>query len=190
MRLEHRSQRRRADILKAALVIFGHSGFTKASIDEIADAAGISKQGLYLHFKSKEELFVESLVNYLEERLREVEHVLASPKAGLRFKLERAFDVWFGRHRETFSPQSHDVSQTGDELSEGRTYAFRQHFKDRIAACLLASPEFFGAGDKRMVADTTEVLFLCGLTWKYDHADRESFRRSIRRCIRVCCRLN
>jgi AcrR family transcriptional regulator len=44
-------------ILNAAIPVFGKSGFKKTSIEDLADAADISKQGLYLHFSSKEEIF-------------------------------------------------------------------------------------------------------------------------------------
>lgn len=45
-------------ILDAALVIFGRYGFRRASMEEVAGEAGLSRQGLYRHFATKEALFV------------------------------------------------------------------------------------------------------------------------------------
>src|SRR5580692_9136071 len=45
-------------LLRAAERVFARVGYEKAQVEEIADAAGFSKGGLYAHFKSKEDLFL------------------------------------------------------------------------------------------------------------------------------------
>jgi len=45
-------------LLRAAERVFARVGYEKAQVDEIAEAAGFSKGGLYAHFTSKEELFL------------------------------------------------------------------------------------------------------------------------------------
>ena len=57
---------RRQQILDAALVEFSALGFTAASIAKIADRAGMSKANLYVHFKSKDEIFETLLKDVLE----------------------------------------------------------------------------------------------------------------------------
>ena len=52
---------RRTAILDAAVPIFLRYGFKKTSMDDLARAAGLSRQGLYLHFPTKELLFKEGL---------------------------------------------------------------------------------------------------------------------------------
>ena len=47
-------ENRRNTLLDAAIIVFGRLGFRKAFVDDLAEAAHISKQGLYLHFSSKE----------------------------------------------------------------------------------------------------------------------------------------
>jgi len=49
---------RRAQILSAALACFSSSGFHGASMEKIANAAGLSKGALYWHFKNKNDLFL------------------------------------------------------------------------------------------------------------------------------------
>jgi AcrR family transcriptional regulator len=62
----HRRRRLTADerrqaILRAALDVFARRGYHAASIDEIAQAAGISKALIYEHFPSKRDLHVSLL---------------------------------------------------------------------------------------------------------------------------------
>jgi len=47
----------RERILAAALVVFARYGFRQSSMERLAEEAGLSRQALYRHFASKEELF-------------------------------------------------------------------------------------------------------------------------------------
>lgn len=51
-------EERRAQILVAAQICFGKTGYHKTKMDDIVAAAGLSKGALYWHFKSKEEIFL------------------------------------------------------------------------------------------------------------------------------------
>jgi len=44
-------------ILDAAVLVFRRQGFRRSSIEQAAEAAGLTRQALYHHFKSKEALF-------------------------------------------------------------------------------------------------------------------------------------
>jgi AcrR family transcriptional regulator len=48
---------RLAHVLETALTVFTRYGFRKTSIEDIAKAAGISRQGIYFHFRNKDEIF-------------------------------------------------------------------------------------------------------------------------------------
>jgi TetR/AcrR family transcriptional repressor of mexJK operon len=54
-----RMMRTRRTILDAARGLFLETGYTPTSMDEVAAAAGVSKQTVYAHFGSKEALFIE-----------------------------------------------------------------------------------------------------------------------------------
>ena len=57
---------RKNSILMAAKRVFFEKGFHAATMDKIAEVAELSKGSLYLHFKSKEELYVSILAEGLE----------------------------------------------------------------------------------------------------------------------------
>lgn len=73
-----RRSRTRASVLASAGKVFAKRGYEGASLDEIAEEAGLSKGAVYYNFASKEELFLTLLEERLAERLREVEVSLAN----------------------------------------------------------------------------------------------------------------
>jgi AcrR family transcriptional regulator len=65
-RKEREREARKNDILEAAKTVFFERGFQAATMDQIAEAAELSKGSLYLYFPSKEELYVSILVEGME----------------------------------------------------------------------------------------------------------------------------
>jgi TetR/AcrR family acrAB operon transcriptional repressor len=71
-------------ILDAAMLVFRRQGFRRSSIEQTAEAAGLTRQALYHHFKSKEALFRAVIERVHENALAaEVAAVGAEEKAGL-----------------------------------------------------------------------------------------------------------
>ena len=56
-----KSEQKREQILQSAIDLFCHQGFPNTSMDEVAKHAGVSKQTVYAHFGSKDDLFVASI---------------------------------------------------------------------------------------------------------------------------------
>lgn len=54
----------REAILDAAMEIFATQGYTGATVDAIAQAAGMSKAGFYWHFENKEAIFAAVIARY------------------------------------------------------------------------------------------------------------------------------
>jgi AcrR family transcriptional regulator len=101
--------RRRRQLLEVALDRFAASGFHGTSMEEIADAAGVTKPVLYQHFGSKQVLYLELLEMVGVELLDAVvagaaaerepyPRVLAGFRAYFRFVAERTsgFQLLFG----------------------------------------------------------------------------------------------
>lgn len=55
-------------ILNGATEVFAEMGYDHASMDRIADIAGVSKRTIYNHFANKENLFQEVLAKLLNEQ--------------------------------------------------------------------------------------------------------------------------
>lgn len=103
----------RQKILDVALKAFAHHGYVGASIQDIVDAAGVTKPTLYYHFKSKEGLFQALVDHAADERFRVMreaaekhssveQKLVAMTEALLKHASERQdlmrliFSYWFG----------------------------------------------------------------------------------------------
>jgi AcrR family transcriptional regulator len=64
---EEKKARTRAQLIDAAATVFARRGFAAASLDEVAEEAGLTKGAVYSNFDSKEELFQA----VIDERLNE-----------------------------------------------------------------------------------------------------------------------
>ena len=66
-------------ILAAAKQLFGHYGYRRTSIDDIAQEARIAKGTVYLYFKSKEEIFRALCQQLLDTVLSAAEEAVRTP---------------------------------------------------------------------------------------------------------------
>jgi TetR/AcrR family transcriptional regulator len=115
-----RIQREKQDaILRAALEVFSVQGFRGATIDQIADAAGMSKPNLLYYFPRKEEihtrLIAELLTMWLAP-LRELDEdgdPIAEIRSYIRRKIEMARD--FPRESRLFA---NEILQGAPRISD------------------------------------------------------------------------
>lgn len=87
---------RRTAILEAAAKVFLRYGYKKTSMDDLARAAGLSRQGLYLHFKTKEALFQAAILNFMEGGRIAYGAALAQSERSLFDRLLGAFEAFHG----------------------------------------------------------------------------------------------
>jgi AcrR family transcriptional regulator len=88
------AEQRRQQLLEVARERFAELGFHATSMDEIAEAAGVTKPVLYQHFPSKRALYIE----LLEETGRELLGLLAAATgraATGRERVELGFRAYF-----------------------------------------------------------------------------------------------
>lgn len=74
-----RGERRRLEIAAVAEQVFFENGFTDATMQSIAVRAGASKETLYRHFGSKEELFAEIVDTRARSFLDSLDENFAAP---------------------------------------------------------------------------------------------------------------
>ncbi|BBX01432.1 TetR family transcriptional regulator [Mycolicibacterium moriokaense] len=77
---ERRLERTRSLLLDAAEEVFAEKGFTPASLDDIARAAGYTKGAIYKHFSTKEDLFLAVSDRYWRRYFDNFAEVMASAK--------------------------------------------------------------------------------------------------------------
>jgi AcrR family transcriptional regulator len=84
---------RRAAILKAAGGVLLRYGYRKASVDEVAQLAGISRQGVYLHFSTKDALFAATIKYLLDQSINASRVALSAPGVPLEERILNAFEA-------------------------------------------------------------------------------------------------
>jgi AcrR family transcriptional regulator len=96
-RRPNRAEKREANrerILRAGRKVFGKRGFHGATIEEIAEEAGLSNGAIYYNFASKGDLFFALLEERMEERIRHMRRTLTNaPDAGDLGLVEEARDA-------------------------------------------------------------------------------------------------
>lgn len=85
---------RREQILDVALEVLGRAGYHGASMNDIADAAGVTKPVLYQHFDSKRDLFLALLDEVGERLLSAIAKATADAPDG-KSQTERGFRAYF-----------------------------------------------------------------------------------------------
>lgn len=126
---------RRASLLEASLAVFARFGYRKASMDEVARAAQISRQGLYLHFANKEELLKATVRYACESSLTDALKALATD-APLPERLATAFDEWVGRYVGRFGADAADLMEAAEAIAGTQIEETEKLFVDAITAAL------------------------------------------------------
>ena len=85
---------RRPQLLAVATAVFAEHGFHGASMNQVAEAAGVTKPVLYQHFRSKRELYRE-LVEDVGVRLEDAITKSTAQAPGPRQQVEAGFRTYF-----------------------------------------------------------------------------------------------
>ncbi|MEO6651742.1 MAG: TetR/AcrR family transcriptional regulator [Ilumatobacteraceae bacterium] len=85
---------RREQILDVAIDVFGRSGYYGASMNDIAEAAGVTKPVLYQHFDSKSDLYSALLDEVGARMLDSIAKATADATDGKQ-QTERGFQAYF-----------------------------------------------------------------------------------------------
>jgi AcrR family transcriptional regulator len=89
-----RAGERRGQLFEVALELFGERGYRATTMDDIAEAAGVTKPLLYQHFSSKRALYQE-LVNTVSAELLEAIVQATAQASGGRQQVEQGFAAYF-----------------------------------------------------------------------------------------------
>jgi AcrR family transcriptional regulator len=85
---------RREQILDVSVQVFAHRGFHSTSMNDVAEAAGVTKPVLYQHFDSKQDLYL-ALLEEAGNRLRNaISKAVASASTGKQ-QTELGFKAYF-----------------------------------------------------------------------------------------------
>ena len=169
MRTRLSAPERRQQLLDVAGDMFGTLGFHGLSMEQLADAAGVSKPVLYQHFPSKRDLYlalVTDAVTALEDRMRSA----LEDTADNRTRVEKAIATYFGfvtdpRFQLLFGP-----ADLADDAVRAQVAAALERIAERIAS-LIAEDARLGPGASLLLATALCGLAVDGARWWVDHPE-------------------
>lgn len=142
---------RRLQLLDVAGAVFAENGYHSAAMDDIADAAGVSKPVLYQHFPSKLDLYLALVDRACEEIVDLVRAAIATPASNSE-RVRAAMASFF-----EFVEQSgksfrfvFESDLTGDAQVQNRIWQVHQDLAQAIGAVI--------AHDTAMSPDRARLL--------------------------------
>ena len=114
------SVNRRDQIIGIALRAFSQSGYHNTSMNDIAEALGVTKPVLYQYFDSKRSLYLELLHFVGEDLLRSVTQPVTQ-ESDPRAQTERAmvaFFTWVSNNRDAFALLFESSGRVDDEFAD------------------------------------------------------------------------
>jgi AcrR family transcriptional regulator len=142
---------RRVQLLDAANEVFTTKGYHAAAMDDIAEAAGVSKPVLYQHFPSKLDLYLALLDSSCDLLVEVVENAIATTDVNAD-RVVAAMGAFYefvssasGEFRFVF-----ESDLTGDNAVQARLWRVNNEIADAIAAVI--------AEDTALPAEKSKLL--------------------------------
>jgi len=179
---------RRRALLDAALTVFTRYGYQKTAMDEVARAAQVSRQGLYLHFSTKEELFQAALRNTLENSSSAAAAALANTTLPLDQRLVRAFDEWLGRYVGMMGGDASDLMEATARLSGPLLARYEEAFAEAVSKAIRSS-QLLGAYKSSGITarQLTDTLLATARGLKHSSKSRREFVDAFTIAAKLVC---
>lgn len=124
------------EIAEATVPVFLRYGMRKTSMDDLAAAAGLSRQGLYLHFKTKQQLFHASLQRVVARIRATVARELAGADLSARERLLGAFTALHGPAATATSEELNELLAAAHTVGDSLVHDLEHFVVDAVAAVL------------------------------------------------------
>lgn len=173
----------RAEILRAARVVFGRDGLTGATVRAIAEEAGVSRPTLYARFANLESLFHDLVEHVFDTALDGVEQAIAGG-GPLQQQLERALEAYFGRlYDEVLALDRYpEFVEAQDELAGDVLRRARDTMRQQLDRILRDATPSSAAASR---APLVELLMLAPRSFKEPNTTSRQYRRRLRTLARV-----
>jgi AcrR family transcriptional regulator len=116
---EKERQRREEEILQKAAQLLTDRGFANLNMDDLADAVGISKPTLYQHFKSKDELVTQVVI----ENFRIMDEKLNTTLTGTPLQRLQQMMRWMLKSRYS----RHSIVSALDQETAWKLFTTNEH---------------------------------------------------------------
>lgn len=178
---------KRQSILTVAAEVFAREGIARASMNQVAQACGISKANIYHYYSGKEALIFDILDTYLsalDERIMELDLTGKSPEEQLHLVVREYLLAYEGMDNE------HKIQTEGLPLLPNEQRDILKSYQRNMVAHMSGILDALSVGhlsdDRRVLRETTMSVFGM-LNWFYmwhpkaTRADRDSYAHTVAR---------
>jgi TetR/AcrR family transcriptional regulator, regulator of autoinduction and epiphytic fitness len=136
---------KRRALVAVARDVFARYGYRRVNMKEIAEAAGVSRPGLYLYFKTKEEIFSAAVLSLAESATARIVEGLPE-RATTEEKLRFAFEIWTVEIFELTlkSPEARELSELSHDFAREALDEGYRRFEGVLASILKAGAKTSG----------------------------------------------
>lgn len=178
---------RRNLLLESAITIFSRFGYRKTSMEEIARAAGFSRQGVYFYYATKEDLFRGTILYVYESRLRNAETLLTDRSRPIEERLTLALDAWYGQYIGKVQAEASDLIESSSLHAADVVAPFNQRLDALMIKVLTAEKELVRAYRIRKLQPShlAKVLHSAALGLKETSLNHKDFLEGVRAIVAV-----
>jgi TetR/AcrR family transcriptional regulator, cholesterol catabolism regulator len=161
-RSAERYQRRREEVVDIAARVFAQRGYHATSIDDLSEATGLQRGGLYHYIGGKQELLIRIHERFIEPLLHNAREIAArgeSPEVELRL-LAQALVQDIADYRDQVTVFLHEWRIIEDHPEWKDIRKARKEFEEIIASCIRRGAE---AGIFRPLDERTTMRGFLGM---------------------------
>lgn len=169
------------------LTLFANYGFRKASMSEIATAAGLSRQSIYNQFGSKEAVLDWAVTSFLDAIIDDALHCLETMDGSASQTLVSAYQAWSGDHLPLMrgTPHGSELLDQTKSAAERSARDYEGEFTRAVEWFLLAQGM---APSEEAAKDAAYVLNLASKGLLLKVGTPENYAQSLKRVIGVLFR--
>ena len=182
---------RRDVIVLAATAVFLRYGFKKTSMDDLARAAGISRQGLYLHFDTKEALFKAAILRMVDDLRAAWQAALTRPGASTEERIVGGFEALHGIAVGDVhaSGNMNELLEAAKALVGPAVGELERELVVAVARLLTSAGVAAGWAEAGLSAkELAENLWAASSGFKHSAASLAAYRKSMRTAARIIAR--
>jgi len=172
---------------RAIIEVFAQYGFRKTAMEDVAAAAGKSRQALYNRFGSKEGVFTWAVDELTSGSVEAAHAALTDDALPLADRLLNAFDAWAGQHVGLLraSPHGGEVIAAAKAHTADRAADAEQALVEEIGALILKQG---AASDQAEADDAAIALASASKGLLYTASSRTDYQATLKRVIRAVVR--
>ncbi len=175
--------------LTHALEIFYRYGYRKTSLDDLAQAIGVSRQTLYVRYKNKKNVFELSMINMMDSVFRNCEAAAKDDALNVQEKLIQLIDIWHGKQYRYLQSSPHSAEIIDESMAMiGDFITDRQQAYIGLLEKTLSNSGIPANPSKIISAfNLAEMLYYTSKGICLVHQERDEFLMHVRKTVNVIC---